>query len=245
MRSNLLEVRNLRKSFSGLKAIKDVSFDVREGQILGIIGPNGSGKSTLVNLITGITSADHGRVVLNGQNICGLRPSEIVKRGLSRTFQSTRVFAGLSVRENLQIGAWMHRIPDAEVSYELDRLGLKKVESHLAENLSYGDRKMLELGISLIGRPALILLDEPLAGVHESVVRNVSRLMRETKGTTFVVIEHNVPFVTETCERVLVLNEGELLADGSPYDVKNDPKVMAAYLGSGSHLAKVKDYAKQ
>jgi len=243
MTETLLEVRNLTKTFGGLVALRDVTFSIRRGGVIGIIGPNGSGKSTLINVITGIGRATMGEVEFCGRSIVGLRPSAIFRLGLNRTFQSTRVFAGMSVRRNLQIVAWTQRLPSSDVDHQLEQFGLASVAELNAENLSYGDRKMLELGMSLIGRPKLVLLDEPLAGVHESVVLRVSTLLREIKTTTFVVVEHNVPFVTATCEQIFVLNQGQLIANGTPAEIRSNPAVIAAYLGSGADSHRVLERA--
>lgn len=231
----ILSVHNISKAFGGLQAVNNVSFDIAGEHVVGIIGPNGSGKSTLINLITGITPADGGSVLLNGREVCGMRPHKIFALGLNRTFQNTRIFPNLTVRQNVQISAWNQGLPDSRVFEEIDRLNLQQFAELKAESLSYGHRKLLELGMSLVGRPRIVLLDEPLAGVHDAVVQRISEIVRATRETTFVIVEHNVSFIMKNCERIIVLNQGQLQADGTPKAVRENPQVIEAYLGSGEY----------
>jgi ABC-type branched-subunit amino acid transport system ATPase component len=228
----LLHVEHLAKAFGGVRAVQDVSFSLTGERVVGLIGPNGSGKSTLFNLLSGVTRASSGTVSLRGRDISRTGSDSVFRLGMSRTFQNTRLFPRLTVSENVLIGALSRGLGPAEVEAHLDRLGLGVLSDSLVSALSYGDRKLVELATGLIGRPALLLLDEPLAGVHESVIERISDIIAsESKHMTVFIVEHNVPFVMKMCERVLVMNRGELLADGTPAEVRHDRAVVDAYFG--------------
>jgi branched-chain amino acid transport system ATP-binding protein len=248
----LLAVAGLSKRFGGLEAVADLSFSVGEGEILGIIGPNGAGKTTAVNLISGVIKPSSGRVLLAGSDATGLAPHVLVERGLVRTFQATTVYANRSVRENLLRGAYRDIYPgffatvfntakardaaqrtDQHVQEVMAWLDLKRVESQVASNLPYGFQKVLGMGIGLAARPRLILLDEPAAGLSAEEtdhVRDTIRLVRE-RGISVVVIDHNMRFISDLCDRVLVMAQGRELAHGTPNEVLRHPAVIEAYLG--------------
>ena len=240
----LLTVAHLTKRFGGVTAVDDCGFAVEEGTITGLIGPNGSGKTTVFNLVTGYLAADAGTVTFDGRTVRRPDPARMYRRGLCRTFQQARVFAGLTALENLVVAAGRARRALFTPRFgggDTDRargllaeFGLSAVADSPAGELSYGQRKLLEFAAVLMSRPKLVLLDEPSAGVNPVLVGTIERHIRDrhATGTTFLVVEHDMSLVMRLCDPVVVLDRGAPIAAGPPADVRADPAVLDAYLGS-------------
>lgn len=243
----VLAVSDIRRYFGGIKAVDGVSFQVNEGEILGLIGPNGCGKSTLFNCILGQLAPTGGEVQIDGRVTTGMRPCDLNRLGVSRTFQLLQVFPKLTVRENLILGGQEHRgnmlsrlfgASDAGVGREADKMiaffKLEHLADEAAGGLSYGQQKLLDAAMAFIAGPRLVLLDEPAGGVNLTMLADLKeRLIAVNRelGVTLVVIEHNMEFVMSMCSRVVVMAEGRVLAEGPPDKVRADPVVIEAYLG--------------
>ncbi|WP_422031562.1 ABC transporter ATP-binding protein [Roseovarius sp.] len=254
----LLDVTGLTKAFAGVTAVDHVSFDVRPGSIVGLIGPNGSGKSTTIDCLTGFTRPDSGLARFDGRDVTGWRPEHLAAAGMVRTFQNVRIYEGMSVTDNLVVAArslrrftWAAQVlklprvtrHEAELRDEalshLRLVGIEKYAEAPAGILSYGQRKLVAFAMCLMGRPRLIILDEPLAGVNPTVIRRISDLIDRlnAEGQTFLLIEHNVDFIMRHCDKVIVLEQGRLLTEGAPAVIRNDPRVLEAYLGNYAQYA--------
>jgi branched-chain amino acid transport system ATP-binding protein len=245
--SGILEVSNLRKSFGGVVAVDGVSFDVREGEILGIIGPNGSGKSTLFNCVLGQLLPNGGEIRVDGKRTTGMRPCDLNRLGVSRTFQLLQVFSQLSVRDNLILAGQEHQgsmvsrligSADAGLGEAADRMITFFQLSHLADEnaglLSYGQQKLLDAAMAFMAGPRLVLLDEPAGGVNPTMLTHLRERLaayHAERKATFVVIEHQMEFVMALCTRVLVLAQGRIIAEGTPQAIRRNPAVIEAYLG--------------
>ena len=246
-RKKVLEVRDMHKAFGPVKANQGISFDVYEGEILGVIGPNGCGKTTLFNCILGQLQADQGQVLLRGQDVTGRKPAQLAKAGLGRTFQLLQVFDSMTVEENLltavqaHVGTIFSRLfmqPDLGKMGEVNRIIEAFRLGHLAKEdagmLSYGQQKLLDIAMGLMSQPQIVFLDEPAGGVNLSMLADVKQRLIELNeaGTTFAIIEHNMEFIFEVAHRIVVIAEGQVLMVGTADEVRNDPKVIEAYLGS-------------
>jgi neutral amino acid transport system ATP-binding protein len=245
----LLATLGVRKAFGGVHALDDCTVEVAAGSITGLIGPNGSGKTTLFNVITGYERPDSGDVYFAGQKITGAPPQRVFAAGIGRTFQLTRIFPRLTVLENMLVasqhngaGAGRFRNPLARAGGLADRqramellafIGIDGHASALADTLSYGQRKLLELAYVLVADPAVVLLDEPAGGVNPSLIKIIGARIKELNaaGKTFLIVEHNMEFVMSLCQHVTVMDYGTVVASGPPEIIRDDPRVLDAYLG--------------
>lgn len=230
----LLEVEGLNKRFGGIVAVDDVSFTLPKGPISGLIGPNGAGKTTLFNLISGFYKPTSGRITLNGERVEGKPMHELSRKGIARTFQISRPFGEMTVRENLMVSNY--DLPSKERSRRirevLDTVELGHQANTLGAELSGGQQTLLEIGRVLMQDPDIVLLDEPAAGVNPKLVERIADLITRTSADrTYMIVEHDITLVSQLCERVLVLNEGRLIADGPIEEIQNDDAVKKAYLG--------------
>jgi branched-chain amino acid transport system ATP-binding protein len=248
MNAPVLKVTDLKKSYGAIKAVAGVSFEVMPGEIFGVIGPNGSGKTTMFNSVLGQITPDAGRIELNGKNITGLSPLELSRRGVGRTFQTLQVFGKMSVRDNLIVAAQEHQgtmasrmlaTGDAGLGAKADAMIEQFRITHVAHKrageLSYGQQKLVDIAMAFMSEPALVLLDEPCAGVNPSLVGGISSLLKElnkSRAGSFIVIEHNMDFVMDLCHRIMVMVEGQVMAIGTPAEIRANKQVLDAYLGN-------------
>ena len=240
MSTPLVQVLKLSKSFGGVQAVKDVSFTLSEGEIVGLIGPNGAGKTTLINLITGVFPASAGKVLYRGEEVTTQRPFQAARRGLARTFQIVQPFPAMSVLENVVAGALFAGAAGSRAKAEVEAMahlefaGLADLARRPAASLTLPSRKRLELAKSLAMKPKVLLLDEVNAGLNTAEIDNALQLIRNiaARGITIVIVEHLMKVVLSLSQRIMVLHHGELISAGKSADVVNDPRVIEAYLGS-------------
>jgi branched-chain amino acid transport system ATP-binding protein len=251
----VLRVSGLSRSFGGVYAVRDVSLDVADGEVCGIIGPNGAGKSTLFNLVTGHLAADHGEITFLGHRVERVAPHRRARLGMAIVFQAARVFRGMTVRENVMVGMHgrtragfvsaalrlpAHRRDEHDIAAAADaalgRVGLLEWADRPADLLPIGQQRALQLARALCARPRLLLLDEPASGLRGQERERLAALVEELRadGLTILLIEHDVGFVTRLADRVVVLDLGQVIADGPPAEIRADPLVLAAYLGQSS-----------
>ncbi len=230
----VLQVSNLVKKFEGVVAVDRISFSVEEGEVIGIIGPNGSGKTTLLNLITGLLEPDEGEIYLNGET-ARLRAHEIAIKGMGRTFQITKPFKSLTVLENMLVPVSKYEKEDKVKRAEewLRFFELYHLKDEPAGNLSGGQQKLLEIARVMMLDPSILLMDEPFAGVHYKVVRKIVDLINtlREKGKTFLIVSHDMHTIFDLCDRMIVMNNGKKIAEGSPEDIRKDREIIRIYLG--------------
>jgi branched-chain amino acid transport system ATP-binding protein len=236
--SNILVVENLTRQFGGLTAVNNVSFTANKGDIIGLIGPNGAGKTTLFNLLMGLTRPNSGKVVLDGKPITGKKSNVVAREGMTKTFQNVALFPEMTVLDNVLAGGLLrHDVDEARVLAEknLARVGLAKIAQKKAGTLSFPERARVEMARALCTGPKVFLLDEVMAALNEAEMDSILdliRSLRDEEGLTFIVVEHHMRAIMRLCNRLIVLCFGQKIAEGTPTEIANNPKVIDAYLGS-------------
>ena len=243
----LMEVKRIRRYFGGIRALDSVSLSIPAGKLTALIGPNGAGKTTLFNVIAGLMEADSGEILLEGKSIAHLATEERARLGIARTFQSVRLFKNLTVEDHFALALsqgdddWGGMIENEKQQQEYRKqgkeimqiLGLEKQLTDKAADLSYGQRKLMDLGMALVRDPKLLMLDEPVAGVNPGLRKKIQSILKKLKKTkrTILLVEHDMEFVMDVADRVIVMDAGKIIAEGNPSQIRSNPKVLEAYLG--------------
>jgi ABC-type branched-subunit amino acid transport system ATPase component len=244
----MLKIKKLKKYFGGVKAVDGATFNVKENAITALIGPNGSGKTTVFNLISGILKAEEGSILLNDRDITNLSPNKISNKGISRLFQQSRLFNNLTVKDNLLLAIdnedtffwknffWINRITiekEKKVKEMLEQVNMRKFETRIARELSYGQKRLIEIARALLNPHKLLMLDEPVAGVNPKLRTEIAKLLLKLKkqNETILLIEHDMNFTLKIADHVIVMDEGKVIAEGKPEQIKKNKKVLEAYLG--------------
>ena len=234
----MLSLRKISKSFGGVKAVSNVSLEIKKGDVLGLIGPNGAGKSTLINLISGLLSPDHGTIYLSGENITQKKSYQRARLGLARTFQNLRLYPNLTVGQNIEVAAisseYSKRKKTKNLSEIIKVFDLSTKTGLASDELSYGHLRRLEIVRALALNPVVLLLDEPAAGMNENETKELSKSLRwvqENNSCAIIVIDHDLKFIMGVCDKITVMNMGEVIASGKPSEISNDANVKEAYIG--------------
>lgn len=244
----MLKIQNLRKSFGGVKAVNDCSFEVLEGKITALIGPNGAGKSTVFNVVSGVLKPDSGKIHFNDKEITNLQPEQVANSGISRVFQQSRLFENLTVQENLlsaldneDLKFWKNitglnktskeKLEKVELALEV--FNIQKLENHQGRELSFGQKRLLELARAMLKPHKLLMLDEPVAGVNPKLRKEIAEILKKLRknGETVLLIEHDMNFTLGLADKVIVMDEGKVIAEGKPTQIRKNKKVLEAYLG--------------
>jgi len=245
----MLKIKKLKKYFGGVKAVNDCSFEIEKGKITALIGPNGAGKSTVFNLISGIIKPDEGEILFNGKNITRLNPENISNLGISRLFQQTMLFNNLTVKENLLLAFdnedtkfWKNFLGTNKIRSEklkkikvmLGLIKMENFENKKARDLSYGQKRLVEIIRTIINPHILLMLDEPVAGVNPQIRMEIEEMLKnlKTQGETILLIEHDMNFTLGVSDKIIVMDDGKVIAEGKPEEIKNNPQVLEAYLGN-------------